>query len=119
MTTSDREALLQIERGFWSVGDPSYYRQHMADDGMCLLPVGLLGKADTIESMRSAPPWSRCEMQDVGVRRLSGEVSMLTYRATAERAGGAPYHALVCSLYRRSSSEGWQLFLHQQTPLLG
>jgi len=100
MTIPDHEALLQTERGFWSVGDPSCYRQHVVDDGLCSLPVGLLDKANTIENMRSAPPWSRCEMRDVGVRRLSGDVAMLTYRATAGRAGGKIYKVRARSLYR-------------------
>ena len=41
---------------------------------------------------------------------------MLSYEATAGRADGTPYKALVSSGYARHGPE-WKMAFHQQTPL--
>ncbi|MFP3882071.1 MAG: DUF4440 domain-containing protein [Actinomycetota bacterium] len=110
------DELLELERGFWNAaGDGDYYGEHMAANGLCVLPVGVLDKASTVEAISSADPWDDFEFSDVRIVDLGDDEAALCYRAEASRAGDK-YVALISTVYTRLSGE-WKLTLHQQTPI--
>jgi hypothetical protein len=64
------------------------------------------------ESLKGAPRWRSVRMTERRTARPSGEVTVLAYRARAEREGQAPYDASCTSTW----VDG-KLVQHQQTPL--
>lgn len=56
-SSSVTDQLLQLEEGFWNAaGDGDYYREHMAHHGLCVLPVGVLDKDETVAAIAEANP---------------------------------------------------------------
>lgn len=110
------DEFLRLEQGFWdAAGNGDYYVEHMASEGLCVLPVGVLDKTMTVEAISSAKPWSDFEFSDVRLVDLGDDEAALCYRADASR-GNDRYIALVSTVYTRRSGE-WKLTLHQQTPI--
>lgn len=68
------------------------------------------GEADPISEARTAA------FSKQGFRQLGDDVAILTYRASAKRANGEPYRALVSSAYTKRGGS-WKMAFHQQTPL--
>ena len=87
----------------------------MAEDGLLLIPFGILGKEATIAAVEDAEPWSSHRVEDLAVLVHGETAATLCYRAEAER-GGAAFRAAISSTYRRQG-EHWLLVVHQQTPL--
>ena len=112
------DRLLELERGFWSAGgDGDYYREHMATEGLCVLPVGVLDKDETVAAIGESEPWEDFELSDVRILDLGDDEAALCYRAEAvgnSRSSG--YTALISSVYTRLRGE-WKLSLHQHTPI--
>lgn len=110
------DELLELERGFWNAaGDGDYYGEHMATSGLCVLPVGVLDKAATVEAISEADPWDEFEFSDVRMVDLGDDEVALCYRAEASRDDNK-YIALISTVYTRLFGE-WKLTLHQQTPI--
>jgi hypothetical protein len=116
-SSSVTDELLQLETGFWSsAGDGDFYREHMAAHGLCVLPVGMMDKDETVAAIEESEPWAEFELSDVKTLDLGDDEAALCYRAEASR-NGAPtgYKAMISSVYTRLSGR-WKLTLHQQTP---
>lgn len=108
----------ELEHCFWVIGggEPEFWREHFADDGLVLLPHGILDKAQTVAAMEQARPWASVEMENLQRRTLSDDHVLLAYTARAVREGEvAEYRAAISSLYVRRDDQ-WQLFCHQQSP---
>lgn len=117
-SSSVTEDLLELERGFWdAAGDGDFYEEHMAREGLCVLPVGVLDKSATVAAIAQADPWEEYEFFDVSTLDLGDDEAALCYRAKASRDGNR-YLALISSVYTRVRGK-WQLALHQQTPIAG
>ena len=118
MSTLETE-LLRTEREGWaalSAGKGgSYYRSHLTDDALMVLPIGVMDHDTAISAMESAPPWSSFEITDHRAVALTPDSGVLTYRVTARRDGQPPYEALIGSTFVRRGGS-WQLAFHQQTP---
>jgi hypothetical protein len=112
------DELLDLENGFWqSAGDGDFYREHMAAHGLCVLPVGMMDKDETVAAIEQAEPWADFEMFDMKTIDLGDDEAALCYRADASRNGSsARYKAVISSVYTRLGGR-WRLTLHQQTPL--
>jgi hypothetical protein len=111
------DELLKLETGFWSsAGDGDFYREHMAAHGLCVLPVGMMDKDETVAAIEQSEPWAEFELSDVKTLDLGDDEAALCYRADAARNSGSPaYKALISSVYTKLSGR-WKLTLHQQTP---
>ncbi len=112
------DELLKLETGFWdAAGDGDFYREHMAAHGLCVLPVGVLDKDDTVSAIAAAEPWHEFTIDDLRTVDLGDDEAALCYRAEASRDSDADqYTALISSVYTRIGGR-WKLTLHQQTPI--
>ena len=113
-----RDELIAVERAFWSAaGDGDFCQRHFADDGVAVIPMNppVLDKSGVTSAVDAARPWDDVELSEVGLVELGERVAALTYRAAARR-GEHPYVVAVTSVYVRNG-HGWQLALHQHTPL--
>jgi hypothetical protein len=110
--------LLELESAFWeSAGDPRFYRENFADDGVMALPDGLMTKAQVVSVMEEASPWSRFTIDDLRFVDVGDDVTALVYTADATRDDrDDAYRAAISSVYVNRSGD-WRLVLHQQTPL--
>ncbi len=115
-SSNETDTLLELETGFWNAaGTGDFYREHMAAHGLCVLPVGILDKDDTVSAVAGAAPWQGFNFDDVRMLDLSHDVAALCYRATASRETHE-YSALISSVYTRTNGR-WMLTLHQQTAI--
>lgn len=83
-----------------------------------LLPGGMVidDRVQVIDAMRGGP-WASFELSDERVLDLGPSSAVVAYRATARR-GVDEYAALFTSTYVcEGDGDGWQLALHQQTPI--
>ena len=113
-----RDTLLALEEGFWrAAGDGEFYRRHVADDGLFVLPAGagVMPKEVVIAAVSVAPPWSGVEIDNAQLVQLTADSAALVYHARGAR-GADQYVALISSVYVRRDGE-WLLALHQQTPV--
>lgn len=116
LSVTDR--LLELEEGFWNAaGNGDFYREHMASSGLCVLPVGVLDKEETVAAIEHSEPWRDFEFHDLHMLDLGDDEAAVCYRAEASREDDSrSYTALISSVYTRLRGE-WKLFLHQQTPI--
>ena len=61
-------------------------------------------------------PWATYRIDDPHVIALSAASAILTYLATAQRTGEAPYTARMTTVFIKQES-GWKTAFHQQTPV--
>jgi hypothetical protein len=112
--------LLDAERQGWqaltSAEGPSYYREHLADHAVMVFSSGVMSRADALEAMASAPPWSSFEILDPQVVELTPDSGVLVYRAAAQRADQPVYKAMITSVFVRAAGV-WKLAVHHQTPV--
>jgi hypothetical protein len=110
--------LLELEKRFWT-GDTEFYRRHLNDE--CLVAftqmAGVMSKDAIAATVKEGQRWRELEVTDASMLQLAEDVALLTYRASAMRASGEPYAALVSSGYVRHNSD-WRLAFHQQTPMI-
>ena len=117
MTDVAREIEALERRGWEALSGPngaSFYEEVMAADGMMVFPGMVLDKSTAISTIRDVQPWSSFELSDVRVA-TDDKAALVTYRATAQRAGQAEYEAVMSSVYVRRHDR-WLLLLHQQSP---
>lgn len=113
------DRLIELEEGFWSsAGNGDYYREHMAEYGLCVLPVGILDRVETAGAIDQSDGWAEFELNDVTTIDLGDDQAALCYRAEAVRAdeSSTGYAAFISSVYTRLRGQ-WKLSLHQQTPI--
>ena len=113
-----QDELIELETGFWNATkNPNFYRDHMADDGLAVFSMGLMGKDAAIQSTSGdqATGWTDIRIEEPRILQLTGDVAALVYKGTAKR-NGEPYAANSTSVYVRRNGQ-WQLVLHQQSAL--
>lgn len=115
MTIADE--LLALDRKFWTDG-ADFYREHA--DRSCLVVFtampAVLKKERLAATVENAPRWRDLQIDVKGIISPQPGLAILSYEASAERAGGQHYRALVSSGYAKRA-EGWKLAFHQQTPI--
>lgn len=114
--------LLEMEHAFWEAStDPGFYEEHVADDAVLVFPygVGAMDKEMTIYAVTSNEgQWESHEFEDVRVMPFGEDAGLITYRATATRAGDeGEFNVQVSSAYVQRDG-AWKLVFHQQTLVL-
>lgn len=109
-------SLWDIEHRLWLEGADAF-EESMAIEGiMAFGPTGILVNADIVASLRGAPRWTDVTMSERFEARPTEHVSVLGYRALADRDCASPYEALCTSTYIEADGK-WRIIQHQQTPV--
>ena len=115
-----RHTLVSTETAGWqALSDGTgadFYDQHLTADAIMVFPFGVLARQQSIESIRAAPPWATFAIEEPRIVELDNDSAILTYRATAQRQGEAPYSALMTTVFVWSEGR-WMTAFHQQTPV--
>lgn len=109
------DEIWKLERDLW-LGGSSIFERCLAEDCLMALPgVGVLDRAQVIDSLAGVPRWNDVDMAD---RRSAVADSgvVIAYRATGRRENAEPYRAICTSTYLHIGGD-WKLAQHQQTPL--
>lgn len=109
--------LLELEEQFWK-GDQEFYQRHLTDDSLMIFtePVGVLIKARSLGNIAIGPKWTKIRFEEVRFVKLTDYAAIMTYKASAGRAGESMrYRALASSAYIKRDGS-WKLAFHQQTP---
>lgn len=114
------EQLFEIERGFWIEG-AEYFAAHLGERCLLAFPQsgkmhGLFSRDEVAATVAGANRWRDLEMSDRQLLKLSDDAVMISYKADATGADGAPYSALIGSSYVRTS-DAWLLASHQHSPV--
>lgn len=113
--------LVSVEtRGWQALSDTTgadYYEQHLTENAIMVFPFGMLSRQQAIETIRAAPPWASFRIEEPRIVALSQGSAVLTYRATAQRAGEAPYVAIMSTVFTQTDDR-WMTAFHQQSPLV-
>jgi hypothetical protein len=112
-----RDDLYEIEKNFWT-GDAQYYRQNLAEKCMVVFTemAGLKNREEVAAMITDPQRWQGLKLKDRNVVELADGAVLLSYRASAKRANGQPYEALVSSAYVKENGR-WKMAFHQQTPI--
>lgn len=112
--------LYTLERGFWEQGG-DYYRANLAETVLMAFVdmAGTQPRAAVAETVPEVSRWRDVEMRHKGLIEPVPDVAIITYEASATRADGTPYAALVSSGYAREGTEGWKMMFHAQAPMSG
>jgi hypothetical protein len=111
--------LLALEEAFWrAAGSRDSYAAHLAADAVHVFPGWGVAEDNerVLRAVESVEPWERFSIDDVRFLHLGEGAAALVYTAHARRAGQDDYIAGMTSVYRRAD-EGWELVIHQQTPI--
>jgi hypothetical protein len=113
---STENDLYKVEEKLWTGGSEDY-RRHV-DDTCLTVFTEMAGVLDKEKIAQSADErrWSGVKMARKGFIEPTDDTAILSYEASARRADGKPYNALVSSGYVRRGRD-WKLTFHQQTPL--
>jgi len=118
-TVVDERELIELERRGWDAlsapNAAAFFGELMTDDAVMVFPGTVMTKRESLAAMTSARPWASYRIEDIRVLRVGSGGRLVLYRAIAKRATGAPYDALMSSIYVRRS-DGWKMVFHQQTP---
>jgi hypothetical protein len=112
------ETLVDLEHRGWqalsSSGGRAFYDEILTTDAAMVFPGAVLDRAQSLDAIASADPWSEYRIEDPRLVELGETAALLTYRAEAVR-NGAPYRAMMTTAYVRDRDR-WRVALHQQTP---
>jgi hypothetical protein len=93
-----------------------FYQRNLANQALMVFPFGVLTREQSVEAIKAAPPWASFRIEDPRIVQLTADSAVLTYRATAQRAGQEPYSALMTTVFVREVG-AWKTAFHQQTPV--
>jgi hypothetical protein len=81
-----------------------------------MLPgMGVVGRAELLEGVAEASPWTTFAIDDPQLVPLGDASAAIVYTARATRGSDAEYRAAITSVYRHDTDDV-VLCLHQQTP---
>ncbi|MDX1690417.1 MAG: nuclear transport factor 2 family protein [Acidimicrobiia bacterium] len=118
LTDTLRDTIVDLEHRFWEAStDPDFYRDHALPDAVMVFPGGHgIVPVDRVIDMVDANtvPWASYALGDLRVVEGVDSV-ILTYRATARKAGEETEMQLYASTVYVQLGGAWKLALHQQT----
>lgn len=118
---SVHDELLEIEHRLWK-NDPVVYRENYTDDALITFPeTGVIDIDFAVEAIHQENAegrrWAEVAFEDVRTLRITGDVTLLLYRAVARWAHEAsPITSLATTVYVRRDGR-WKAAHHQQSPL--
>lgn len=111
--------LLALEEESWAALSSDraagFYREVLTEDALLVVPGMVLTREATIEAAGAALPWVSHRIEDAQAIQFAVGSALITYLATARRAGDeAPYVALMSTVWVQREG-AWKLAFHQQT----
>ena len=115
----DTDAVLAIERGFWTAADdPRFFEENVADEGLSVIePMGAIEKRKAVQ-MTADQPWSEVELLDLVVKQPRPDLIVLSYHGKGKRADGKSHSGSIASTYAKLDGR-WQLVLTAHQPWKG
>lgn len=112
----DDAVLWDLEERFWTSGLDSA-RTSMAKDAVMILPypAGILQGDQLWNHLKRSSGWRSVKMSEKSARHR-GDLAILSYHVSAEKADVPVYEALCASTYLHDD-EKWTRISHQQTPV--
>lgn len=114
------DELVALERRGWDALSGSqgadYYGRVLSADAMMAFPFGVIDRAQALEAIAAAPPWTSYDITDPRVVRLGEDAAVVVYRVIARREGRPALTAVVSSTFTRRDAD-WLLAFHQQSPV--
>ena len=112
--------LLELEDELWRAnreGDGGFYDRVLRDDAMLVSKWGVLDKAAVVPGIsRNHNPYTKTEISDRKVLRISADSALVTYRVAVTNAEDFTFEALATTVYAREG-DGWRGVFHQQSLL--
>ena len=121
MDASIRDELLGIERLLWK-NDPALYKENYTDDALITFAeTGVIDIAFAVEAVRQENAegrrWAEVAFEDVRTLRVTDDVTLFLYEATARWEHEAtPIRVLCTTVYVRRDGR-WKAAHHQQSQL--
>jgi hypothetical protein len=117
----DAVELWSLEHAGWAAlcagTGADFYGELMTPDAVMVLAPGVVLDRDAVvASLGDAPPWHEYLISDARCLEADRDTAVLVYTGRASRDDGAPFHALMSSVYSRREGR-WRLVLYQQTPV--
>jgi hypothetical protein len=111
------EALWSLEEDFWR-GDAGFFETTLARGALMVLPApaGVLDRAATIDSIRSAARWQQVAFEDRHQALAGDATAALAYVVRADRGSADTAYVARCSSTYVRDGDAWRLLLHHQTP---
>ncbi len=81
-----------------------------------VFPFGVLTREQAVDAIKAAPHWANFRIEQPRVVVLADDGAILTYQATAQRAGQEPYSALMTTVFVKREG-AWKTVFHKQTPV--
>ena len=115
----DDDRIWSFEESLWTA-DAEHYRESIDEECLMVVPAApfIMSGRQAIDAVSRTPRWSKIELTERQVARPQEGLSVIAYKALAERPDVAPYQAHCTSVYRRLAHEEWRVVQHQQTPPL-
>ena len=111
--------LVEIERSLWT-NDPAIYEKTYMRDAVLIFPgVGRIGRQSAVAAIREENAggrhWASVSFDAIETLRLSPDIALLTYEATAQwNDEPAPSRTLCATVYVKVENV-WRVAFHQQT----
>lgn len=116
LSPDERQVLWDMEEHFWTGGADSA-RATTATNAVMIFPYppGILQGDQIWNRLRETTGWRSVGMSERRATRC-GEIAILTYRVSAEKADVPIFKALCASTYLHDEDR-WMRVSHQQTPV--
>ena len=116
---SIEDELLEIERLLWK-NDPVLYRANFTDDALITFPeTGVIDIAVALDAIRqenaTGRKWAEVRFEDVRSLRITDDVTLLLYKATARWAHPATSITSLCTTVYARRNGRWKAAHHQQS----
>lgn len=108
---SNKDTVLEIERGFWEKGnDPEYFKENSLKEGFSVIEsMGFVDQPSAVKMAKDAKPWKNVKMQDIHAVDLNDDCIAIGYHGEGSQEGmDQPYRTTVSSLYVRRDGK-WKL----------
>lgn len=115
----ESQTIWDIETRFWR-GEEAFFNTHMASHVLMVFPdpVGILDHEAILSTLAAEPRWRHVEMEARHAEAPHRDILFIAYKVEAWRGGEEEPYRAWCSSSYICQDHDWQLFHHQQTPIM-
>lgn len=99
-------------------GDIAFFERHITEDALLIFPGpgNVYTKAQCVAVIGEHPPYTKYDISDQRVVRVTGNTAVLTHQATVLQPGWDAARSVVVGSVLVKVDGDWRLALHQWTP---